>query len=114
MASYQLSPFEIGQVKAHMEHGLGCTSISQRVKKADGTTTFSETAIGNCMKKLQESPGWRGERGAGSGAPRKTTEKQDKDIVKWALANRGKTKVTVSRLKKQFAFLRKLSDALVE
>jgi len=97
-----------------MEHGLGCTSIAQRVKKADGKTAFGETAIANCMNKLQESPGWRGERAAGSGAPRKTSENQDKDIAKWAVANRGKTKVTVTRLKKQFPFLRKLSDTLVE
>ena len=61
MASYQLSPFEVGQVKAHMEHGLGCTSIAQRLKKADGKTSFSETAISNSMKKLQENPKWRGE-----------------------------------------------------
>ncbi|CAK0803632.1 unnamed protein product, partial [Prorocentrum cordatum] len=114
MASYQLSPIEVGQVKAHMEHGLGCTSIAQRLKKADGKTSFSETAISNSMKKLQENPKWRGERDAGSGAPRKTTEKLDRDVVKWAVANRGKTKVTVSRLKKQFPFLRKLSDTLVE
>ena len=78
MAGYQLTPFEVGQVKAHMEHGLGCTAISNRVSKPDGKTTFGETTIQNCMRKLEQNPDWRGERKEGSGAPRKTTTKQDK------------------------------------
>ena len=97
-----------------MEHGLGCTSIAKLVKKADGQTCFEESAIGRCMKKLKEHPSWRGDRAAGSGAPRKTSKEQDDEIVKWVLENRGSTKVTVSRLKKQFPHLRKLSDTLVE
>ena len=114
MAGYHLSPFEVGQVLAHMEHGLGCTSIAKLVKKADGKTFFEERAISNCMRKLRENPGWRGERESGSGPPRKTSEKQDQAIVKWVLENRGSTKVSVSRLKKQFRFLRGLSATLVE
>ena len=27
MAPYHLTPFEVGQVKAHMEHGLGCAQM---------------------------------------------------------------------------------------
>ena len=114
MTGYQMSPFEVGQVKAHMEHGLGCTSIAKLVKKADGRTCFEEKAISNCMRKLRDCPEWRGEREAGSGAPRKTSEKQDKEIVQWVLDNRGTTKVSTSRLKKQFPFLRGVSDALIE
>jgi hypothetical protein len=66
------------------------------------------------MHKLRDDPHWRGEREKGFGAPRKTTKKQDKQMVAWLLKERGKQKVTVSRLKKQFPYLRKLSDTLVE
>jgi transposase len=111
---HQLGPFEVGQVKAHLEHGLGCTKIAQRVFKADGKTPFGETAISNCIAKLREDPNWRGEREEGSGAPRKTTERQDKAIVKWVLDQRGEVKVTVHALKKEFLFLRKLGNSLVE
>ena len=114
MVGHQLTPFEVGQVKAHMEHGLGCTAIAQRVFRVDGKTPFGETAILNCMTKLQQNPNWRGEREKGSGAPRKTTTKQDKQVVSWLLKERGKQKVSVSRLKKQFPYLRKFSDTLVE
>ena len=93
MATYQLSPFEVGQVKAHMEHGLGCTSIASRIFKADGKTTFGETAIMNCMNKLRNNPAWRGGREDGSGAPRKTTVKQDRAVVQWVLKHRGTSAV---------------------
>jgi len=114
MALNQLTPFEVGQVKAHMEHGLGCVKISKRLFHSDGKTTFSETAVANCMSKLKSEPLWRGEREEGSGAARKTTPKQDREIVQWVLDNRGEVKVSVSRLKKQFVYLRGVSDTLVE
>ena len=59
-SKYQLGPFEVGQVKAHMEHGLGCTEIASRVFKADGKTLFGETAIVNCMNKLRDNKQWMG------------------------------------------------------
>ena len=114
MAAHKLTPFEVGQVKAHMEHGLGCAAIAKRVFRSDGKTTFGKTAIVNCMNKLTENSDWRGQREEGSGAERKTTPKQDKQIVDWVLKNRGKIKVTVARLKKQFPYLREFSDTLVE
>ena len=114
MAGYQLSPFEVGQVKAHMEHGLGSTEISRRVFKPDGKSNFSETAILQCMGKLKKNPRWRDDRAEGSGAPRKTSTKQDREIVRWLLKERGRQKVSVGRLKKQFPYLRRLSATLVE
>ena len=114
MALSKLTPFEVGQVKAHMEHGLGCSAIAKRVFRSDGETPFGETAIVNCMNKLTKETDWRGEREEGSGALRKTTAKQDKEIIRWVLKNRGKVKVSVNRVKKQFTYLRTLSDTLVE
>ena len=111
---YQLEPFEVGQIKAHMEHGLGCTTISRKLFKADGKTTFSENAVYKAMCKLKEDASWRGEREVGSGAERKTTKKQDREIIKWVLKMRGEIKVTVKRIKRQFPYLKKLSDSLVE
>ena len=112
--AYQLSPFEAGQVKAHMEHGLSAASIAKIVYKADGETLYGATAIQNCMNHLTEDPAWRGERKEGSARPRKTTKKQDKKVVKWLLKNRGKEEVGVARLKKEFPFLRPLSNTLTE
>ena len=114
LSGYQLSEFDVGQVKAHMHHGLGSTRISQIMVKADGKSKFSEQAILDCMNKLRSNPKWRGGRARGSGAPRKTTKKQDKQVIKWLLKQRGKEIVTVSRLKRQFRYLRKFSDSLVE
>ena len=111
----QLTPFDVGQIKAHREHGLSAAEISRRVFKSDGKSRFEETAIRNCLQKLEENPRWRGERHKGTaGRPRKTNPKQDKKIVAWLLDKRGEEKVSVSRLKKEFLFLRKLSNTLVE
>ena len=63
---------------------------------------------------VEADPHWRGDKGARSGCPRKTTTKQDKQVVRWLLKKRGKQKVSVSTLKKEFTFLRQLSDSLVE
>ena len=114
MSRYQLTPFDVGQVKAHLEHGLSAASIADRMFKQDGKTKFGPTAIQNTINKLKENPSWRGEREEGSGRPRKTTPKQDNEMTRWLLKNRGKEKVTVARLKKQFPFLREVSDSLVE
>ena len=114
MGTYQLTPFEVGQVKAHVEHGLSAAAIAKRVFKPDGKSKFGEIAIHNCMTKLKEDLHWRGERATGSGRPRKTTAKQDTAMIRWLLKNRGHQKVAVSGLKKQFRYLRKLSDTLVE
>ena len=65
------------------------------------------------MKKLRQKKKWKGDRQEGSGAPRKTTAKQDKQVVNWVLRRRGKEKVVVSKLKQQFPFLRRFSDDLV-
>ena len=89
MQQQHLSSFEVGQVKAHVEHGLSAAKIADRMVKADGKSTFHENTIQNCINKLTEQPGWRGEREPGSGRPRKTTTKQDEQIVKWLLEERG-------------------------
>ena len=112
-ATYQLTPFEVGQVKAHLEHGLKAPAIAKRVFKSDGKTPFGETAILNCVRKLEANPSWRGERTKGSARPRKTTPAQDKQVVDWLLDQRGKQKVGVPQLRKQFPFLRKLGRSLV-
>ena len=88
--------------------------IADRMVKADGKSTFHENTIQNCINKLEQQPNWRGEREPGSGRPRKTTPKQDKQMVKWLLKERGNQKVSVSCLQKQFPFLRQLSNTLVE
>ena len=76
-----LTPFEVGQVKAHAHHGLGVAEISRIARRPDGTY-YSDTAIRTAMAKLDEDPAWRGDRKAGSGRPRKTSSKLDRAIVK--------------------------------
>ena len=102
--TYHIGPFELGQIKAHMSHGLGCTQISRRVQKPDGKSFYDESAIGKAMKKLRENKRWRGERKEGSMRPRKTTKKQDTQIVKYVEKYRGEEKVTVTVLKKRFPY----------
>ena len=58
----QLSPFEIGQIKAHVHHGLGGAEISRLLLKPDGKSRWSETAVQVVINKLAVEPKWRGER----------------------------------------------------
>ena len=113
-SGYQLSAFEIGQIKAHLHHGLGPTAIARILLKPDGKSRWSDQAVADAIAKLEADPQWRGERQEGSGAPRKTTAKQDRMVVKEVFKMRGSAKVTVSYLKQKFLHLRKLSDGLVE
>ena len=65
---YQLSPFDVGQIKAHLHHGLSGAAISRTMVKPDGKSEWSEQAMQDAMRKLEEQPSWRGERVEGSGA----------------------------------------------
>ena len=104
----------MGQIKARSHHGVKPAAISPFRLKPDGIRQWSEQAIQIAANKLQANPDWRGERELGSGTPRKTTAKTDKAIVKYVDDHRGRSKVTVGRIKRRLPELRKLSDALVE
>jgi len=95
MSEYQFTASEIGQVKAHLYHGLGATDIARIILKPDGRSHWSPTAVQNQIDKLNAAPRWRGERKEGSGAPRKTIEKQDRQMVSLLERNKGKEKVTM-------------------
>ena len=60
--AYQMTAFEIGQVKAHMYHGLGATEISRILVKPDGKSHWSDTAVQNQIDKLEADPSWKGAR----------------------------------------------------
>ena len=63
------TPFEDGQVKAHLYHGLGPSQIAGIITKSDGKTRFSHTAVASIIEKLENDRKWRGERPEGSGGP---------------------------------------------
>ena len=109
----QLSQFHVGQVKAHMWHGLGPTKIAELLgKKPDGSgNNFSDTAVKKCMDRLRANKKWEGQRTKGSGAPRQTTAAQDKKIINYVLKKRGQEKVTIAVLKRDF---RELGNSLLE
>ena len=113
-SGYHFSPFEVGQVKAHLYHGLSALAISRIVVKSDGKTHWSENAVQKIIDQLEGDRKYRGERKQGSGAKRLTTEAQDKRMIKWVLKERGEQKVTVKVIKKQFPFLRKLGNTAIE
>ena len=113
-AGYQLTPFEVGQVKAHAHHGLGPTAIARILLKPDGKSHWSDRAIADTLEALEADPSWRGERQEGSGRPRATTAKEDKLVVQEVFKHRGSIKVTVTHLKKKFRHLRNLCDGTVE
>ena len=111
----QLGVFEAGQVYAHhFYHGLGPSAIARIILKPDGKSTYSDTAIANCIAKFNDDATWRGERQPGSGPPRKTSAKLDKQIVNYVKKNRGHERVTVKVLKATFPPLKRLSNTLVE
>lgn len=114
MSGYQFSLFEVGQIKAHVYHGLSATKIADLLVKADGKTRWTVKSVQNQMDKLKEQPTWRGERQEGSMRPRKTTAKQDARIVKLLFDRRGKQKVTVLVLRKAFTWAKPLSDTALE
>lgn len=111
---YQLTPFEAGQILAHMHHELTALQISRIIFKGDGKSRFSETAVKKCMAALESDSAWKGQRQPGSGAPRKTTTRQDKQIEDAIWKYRGKFKVTVAWLKKRYLWARDLSNFTLE
>ena len=114
MSKCQLTSFEAGQVLARMHHQLSALQISRIIFKGDGKSRFSETAVKNCMDGLKADPAWNGRRQPGSGAPRKTTPRQDKQIVDAIEKYRGRFKVTVAWLKKRYLWARDLSNFAME
>ena len=114
MAGYQLSPFDVGQIKAHMHHGLKPADIMRILLKPDGISSWSFNAINDAVKHLERDPSWRGERAEGSGRPRETTASQDNQIVRYITKYRGQRKVTVSVLKRDLPWLREFSNSLVD
>ena len=111
---YQFTPFEVGQIKAHLHHDLGPAAIARILVKPDGESHWSLTAVKGVVDKLTEDPHWRGERQKGSGRERETTKKQDQMIVAEVFRNRGRVIVTVAHLRKKFAWLKDFGNTLIE
>ena len=108
-----MTPFELGQVLAHVYHGLGPAEIARIITRADGSH-FTHQTIANNMSKLANNPQYRGERAPGSARPRKTTRAVDRKILNHVLKKRGKVKVTTANIKKTMPELKKFSDNLVQ
>jgi len=95
----RLTPFELGQIKVHADNGLGPTAISDLVHKEDGSKVSKET-VRQALRRLEEEPGWRGERREGSGRPRVGTDTLDREIRRALLQWRGEAKCTAAYLRK--------------
>ena len=111
---YHFTPFELGQLKAHMYHGLSALDISRIVLKPDGKSKFTESSVKKQMDKLARDSSYKGERLTGSGAPRKTDKQLDAKIVRCVFKHRGRSKVTVKFLRKQFPSLKRLGNTAIE
>jgi len=96
-----------------MFHDLGATAIARLVMKPDGKNTWSRSGIQAVMAKIEQDKKWRGVREEGSGAPRKTTTKVDRRVVKTVLKHRGRRKVGVKLLKKMVPEVRHLGKTAV-
>ena len=101
MAGYHFTAWELGQIKAHLHHGLGPAAIARILVKPDGKTHWSDNAVSGVIAKLKAAPQWRGERKEGSGAERQTTKAQDRMIVREVFRSRDRKKVTVDYLRLQ-------------
>ena len=104
------SPFDVGQIKAHAYHGLSADRIAEilvKPKRGPGRKKlhWTEGAVQRIINKLEDEPGWRGEREEGSGATRKTTKSQDLALYNALIKSRGKYKVTVPWLRRKFPWL---------
>ena len=111
----QLGAFEVGQVKAHVYHGLGPSAIAKIIRKPGKKKLFySPHAISDCIRKLEATPQWKGERKSGSGPPRKTTEEQDEELLDLVLELRGKRKVTVTYLRTALPWAKGLGNTALE
>ena len=110
----QMGVFEVGQVKAHVYHGLGATAISRILTKPDGKSHYSATAIADCIERLSSEPAWTGERKKGSGPPRRTTKQQDAALVRMLFKMRGRRRVTVNYLRTCFPWAAKLGNTALE
>ena len=58
VAMARLTSFELGQIKAHLHHGLGPTAIAAIVQKADGANV-SVQGVCDAKAKLEADPKWR-------------------------------------------------------
>ena len=109
----RLTPFVLGQIKAHMHHNLCAAEISRIVKKEDGSHP-SVHGVADAMQKLTANPSWTGERCSGSGRPRITSWALDQKIIRTVFRRRGSTKVTVAYLKKVIPEARSVSDSTIQ
>ena len=82
--------------------------------KPDGKSKWGGQAVAEVIAKLEEDKKWRGERQEGSGAPRKTTENEDKAIVAHVLKYRGSKKVTVHWVRKTLKCASKLKRTAIQ
>ena len=110
----QLTSFDLGQIKAHVYHGMSGAAISRILRKPDGKSSWSEQAIQVAISKLASEPGCRGERQVGSGRPRETTKVQDTALVRQVFQCRGRHKVTVAYLRRMLPWTRAFSNSLLE
>ena len=102
----QLTPVEIGQIKARLHDGVGPAEIARIITKVDGHHP-SQPSVSDAAEKLREDPSWRGERQSGSGRPRATSPALDKAIVDIFFRHRGSAKVTVAFIKKRIVAARR-------
>ena len=51
----RLTPFEIGQIKAHLHRGLGATATAGPVTKMDGASVSAQ-AVCDVKTKLEDNP----------------------------------------------------------
>ena len=114
MTSYaRLTPYEVGQIKAHHAHGMGPVDIAGVVVKTDGAHP-THSAVSQTLSHLGRNGKWRGDRKATTGRPRASTVALDKAVVKEVFKSRGSIRVTVSYLKKKIVAARSLSNSLLE
>ena len=104
------TPFEVGQIKAHANHGLNATHIAKIITKANGISHWSDIAVQDAMNKLSDEPTWRGDRTPGSGVQQKTTKTHERDVCKEVLKKRCQRKVCAPYLKRVFRWAKKLSQ----
>ena len=94
----RLGPFEVGQVFALHREGYSHREIAARVMHGRGCEAVSLASVGAVVRRLKADACWLGGRAPGSGRKRKTTDREDKMIVRATKRHRGSRKINSTSL----------------
>ena len=112
MTYSRFDAFTRGRVVGNWEAGATRKKIIQTVRKKDNSRS-TVRAIDEIIAHFKKDPKWRGQDSVAGGRPRELTQKEQKQLVDFVFAKRGKAVVTVPYCKKRLSYLRRVTNETV-